>query len=288
MRRTDLRSGNPSHQARGGRTVATSNNEMEGAKSMYRLDGKKAIITGAAHGIGKAIAARLLEEGCSVGLLDLDEMQLKATVEELSAKGEVFGAACDVSSKEDVQKGVAALTSNLGSIDILVNNAGICKVGKLLECSEEEWHSTFGINVDGMFYLVRAVAPEMIERRSGTIVNIASWMGKSGVAAYGAYCASKFAVVSLTQSLACELGEHGVRVNAVGPGLIVDTKMRDESEMKRKAEGLPDAVQRAQSIPLRRAGYPDDIANAVVFLASDQAAYITGETIGVNGGLWND
>lgn len=255
---------------------------------MYRLNGKKAIITGAAHGIGKAIAARLLEENCSVGLLDLDEAQMRATVQELSAKGEVYGTICDVSSKDDVQRSVAELTSKLGPIDVLVNNAGICKVGRLLECSEEEWHATFGINVDGMFHLVRAVAPGMVERRSGTIVNIASWMGKSGVAAYGAYCASKFAVVSLTQSLACELGEYGVRVNAVGPGLIVDTKMRDESEVKRKAEGLPDAFERSQSIPLRRPGYPGDIAKAVVFLASDEAAYITGETIGVNGGLWND
>ncbi|MCV0394332.1 MAG: SDR family oxidoreductase [Rhizobiaceae bacterium] len=256
--------------------------------SMYGLNGKKAIITGAAHGIGKAIASRLLDEGCAVGLLDLDDGALAATGDALSAKGEVVIATCDVSSKEDVEKGVAAITAKLGQIDILVNNAGICKVGKLLDCSEAEWKATFGINVDGIFHLVRTVAPDMVERRSGAIVNIASWMGKSGVAAYGAYCASKFAAVSLTQSLACELGEHGVRVNAVGPGLIVDTKMRDESEVKRKAEGLPDALQRAQDIPLRRPGYPEDIANTVAFLASDQAAYITGETISVTGGLWND
>ena len=113
-------------------------------------------------------------------------------------------------------------------------------------------------------------------------------MGKSGVAAYGAYCASKFAVVSLTQSLACEIGEYGVRVNAVAPGLIVDTKMRDESEMKRAQEGLPTAAERAKSIPMRRPGLPVDVANAVLFLASDQAAYITGETISVTGGIWND
>lgn len=255
---------------------------------MYGLSGKTAIVTGAAHGIGKAIAERLLDEGAAVGLLDLDEAGLAATADALSAKGKVAFAACDVSSKASVTTGVAALTEALGPIDILVNNAGICKVGKVLECDEAEWRATFGINVDGIFHLVRAVAPAMVERRSGAIVNIASWMGKSGVAAYGAYCASKFAAVSLTQSLACELGEHGVRVNAVGPGLIVNTRMRDESEVQRKAEGLPDAFERAQAIPLRRPGYPEDIANTVAFLASDQAGYITGETISVTGGLWND
>lgn len=255
---------------------------------MYQLDGKSAIITGAAHGIGKAIAARLLDEGCAVGLLDVDLAGLKATSKELSAKGEVAFASCDVSSSLSVEKGVSALTDSLGPIDILINNAGICKVGKLLETDVGTWRNTFAVNVDGIFHMVRAVTPSMVERRSGCIVNIASWMGKSGVASYGAYCASKFAAVSLTQSLACELGEFGIRVNAVGPGLVVDTKMRDESEVKRKAEGLPSAFDRAQSIPLRRPGFPDDIANAVAFLSSAQASYITGETISVTGGLWND
>ena len=125
-------------------------------------------------------------------------------------------------------------------------------------------------------------------RRSGAIVNMASWMGKSGVAAYGAYCASKFAVVALTQALACELGEHGVRVNAVAPGLIVETKMRDESELLRARQGLPGSRDRARDIPMRRAGVPEDIAKSVAYLASAEADYITGETINVTGGLWND
>lgn len=255
---------------------------------MYGLDGKTAIITGAAHGIGKAIAARLIEEGCAVGLLDHDEDGLKSAKADLSAHGTVAVAACDVSSDASVNAGVAQLAEALGPIDILVNNAGICKVGKLLDCDPEVWRTTFGVNVDGIFNTVHAIAPGMIERKSGSIINITSWMGKSGVASYGAYCASKFAAVSLTQTLACELGESGVRVNGVGPGLVVDTKMRDESEIKRKAEGLPSAFERAQSIPLKRPGYPADIANAVAFLASEQASYITGETISVTGGLWND
>jgi len=256
---------------------------------MYGLQGKKAIVTGAAHGIGKAIAARLAAEGCEVGIFDLDKAAAEATGGAIIASGgKAFVASGDVSSKPDVVAGVAALTKALGQVDILVNNAGICKVGKILETSEEDWYATFGINVNGMFHMIRQVAPGMMQRRSGAVVNLASWMGKSGVAAYGAYCASKFAVVSLTQSLACEIGEHGVRVNAVAPGLIVDTKMRDESEMKRAQEGLPAAAERAKSIPMRRAGLPVDVANAVLFLASDQAAYITGETISVTGGIWND
>ena len=169
-----------------------------------------------------------------------------------------------------------------------MNNAGICRIGKLLEMEEADWRATFGINVDGLFHVTRKVVPGMVDRRSGAVVNLASWMGKSGVAAYGAYCASKFAVVSLTQSLACEIGEHGVRVNAVAPGLIVRTKMRDESEGLRREQGLPTAEDRAQAIPLRRPGWPEDVAKAVCFLASDEAEYITGETISVTGGLWND
>lgn len=256
---------------------------------MYGLNGRKAIVTGGAHGIGRAIAARLVAEGCEVGIFDLDRAAAQATADALSAEGgRVVVAAGDVSSREDVVAGIGALKAALGPIDILVNNAGICKVGKLLETSEAEWKATFGINVDGLFHVTRQVAPCMVERRSGTIVNIASWMGKSGVAAYGAYCASKFAVVSLTQSLALEIGEYGIRVNAIAPGLIVETKMRDESEIQRAAEGLPTAKDRAKTIPLRRAGLPSDIAKTVAFLASDEADYITGETISVTGGIWND
>lgn len=256
---------------------------------MYGLQGRKAIVTGAAHGIGKAIAARLASEGCDVGIIDLDPAAAESTAAGLRGSGGTIAVAgADVSRGEQVAAAVAALREKLGPIDILVNNAGILKVGKLLETSEADWRLHFSVNVDGMFHMIRAVAPDMIARRKGSIVNIASWMGKSGVASYSAYCASKFAIIGATQSLATEIGEHGVRVNAVGPGLIVDTKMRDESEIKRKAEGLPDAYERAQAIPLRRPGFPDDIAKTVAFLASDEADYITGETISITGGLWND
>lgn len=256
---------------------------------MYGLEGRKAIVTGAAHGIGRAIAARLVAEGCAVGIFDRDEAAAEAAAQTLrQAGGTVFVASGDVSAKADVAAGIGSLMERLGEVDILVNNAGICRVGKLLETNDADWNATFGVNVDGLFHVTREVAPQMIARRRGAIINMASWMGKSGVAAYGAYCASKFAVVALTQSFAAEVGEFGVRVNAIAPGLIVDTQMRDESEVERKAQGLPSAQDRAQSIPLRRPGLPEDIAKAVLFLASQQADYITGETISVTGGLWND
>ncbi|NNM74559.1 SDR family NAD(P)-dependent oxidoreductase [Enterovirga aerilata] len=257
---------------------------------MYGLEGRRAIVTGAAYGIGKGIASRLAAEGCDVGLFDLDLAAAERVAVELSGSGRrVAVAAGDVSSKTDVEAGIGRLLAELGGgADILVNNAGICRIGKLLEMSESDWRATFGINVDGLFYASRMVVPGMVERRSGAVINLASWMGKSGAEAYGAYCASKFAVVALTQTLALEVGEHGVRVNAVAPGLVVQTKMRDESEERRRREGLPLAEERAKAIPLRRAAVPEDIAKAVAFLASDEAAYITGETLSVTGGVWND
>jgi len=256
---------------------------------MYGLKGRKAIVTGAAQGIGRAIAERLVAEGCDVGIFDRDSETASRTAEELARPGrKIISVSGDVSVKEDVEKGIGTLLTELGPVDILVNNAGICPIGKLLEMPERDWHAAFGVNVDGMFYVSRVVIPAMVARRRGAVVNLASWMGKSGVANYGAYCATKFAIVALTQALAGEVGEHGIRVNAVAPGLIVETRMRDESEKDRRAKGLPLAEDRAKTIPLRRAGLPADIARTVAFLVSDEADYITGETVNVTGGLWND
>ena len=170
-----------------------------------------------------------------MGILDVDREAARAAAGAIASSGrKAEFAVGDVSSKDSVAESVGSLMAALGRVDILVNNAGICRIGKMLEMSDGDWRATFGINVDGLFNVSRLVVPGMVERRSGSVVNIASWMGKSAVPAYGAYCASKFAVVALTQTLAGEVGEYGVRVNAVAPGLIVDTKMRDESEAERR------------------------------------------------------
>lgn len=256
---------------------------------MYDLQGKRAIITGAGNGIGRSIATRLAREGCAIGIFEIDANAADETTRQIRSQGsQCHSVSGDVADRSSVDAGMAQLIAALGGVDILVNNAGICRIGKILEMSDQDWDQTFSINVDGVFHVCRSVMPHMIQRKSGAVVNISSWMGKSGVHSYGVYCASKFAIVALTQALACEVGEDGVRVNAVAPGLILETRMREESEKDRAAQGLTLAADRIKSIPARRAGLPEDIAKAVAFLASNEAAYITGETVNVTGGSWND
>ncbi len=171
-------------------------------------------------------------------------------------------------------------------IDILVNNAGIARLGSLLTISDKDWRDTFAVNVDGVFNVTRAVVPGMVERKRGAVVNLASWLGRRGHPAFSAYAATKFAVVGMTQSLAPEVAPHGVRVNAVCPGLIGGTPMRDALDATSQAAGLPRAEERAKSIPLGRIGTPEDVAKVVAFLASDEAAYVTGACYDVTGGMW--
>lgn len=256
---------------------------------MYDLEGKRAIITGAGNGIGRSIAKRLAEEGCSIGIFEIDAAAADETTRKIRSQGSpCYSTLGDVSDPSSVKEGMPKLIDALGGVDILVNNAGICRIGKILDMTDQDWSQTFGINVDGVYHVSRAVVPHMVRQKSGAVINISSWMGKSGVHSYGAYCASKFAIIALTQALACEVGEDGVRVNAVAPGLILETRMREESEKDRAAQGLTPAADRVKSIPARRAGLPEDIAKAVAFLASTEAAYITGETVNVTGGSWND
>lgn len=255
---------------------------------MTRLNAKKAIITGAATGIGRAIALHMAREGCDIGMMELDVATAEETASAIRALGRTAHiVACDVRHADQVKKGATELLGKLGQCDILVNNAGICRFGFILEMDEKDWSEQFRINVDGAFHVTRAVVPQMVARGSGSVINLASWMGKSAVANYGGYCATKFALIALTQSLACELGPSGVRVNALAPGLIVNTVMRDEAEVYMKHRGLPTAADREGNIPLRRAGTPDDIAKVAVFLASDEASYITGEAVNITGGSWN-
>lgn len=254
---------------------------------MYALHGRTAIVTGAGAGIGRAIALRLAGEGCRVGVFDVDEAGANGTAGLIQASGGTAAvAAGSVARREDVAEGAAALSRALGPAGILVNNAGILRTSPFLDITDEAWRDTFGVNLDGAFHFCQAVLPAMVARRAGAVVNVASFAGKKGLPNHAAYSASKFALIGLTQSMAGEMAEHGIRINAVCPGIIVDTPMRAVAEASAKAEGRPGLEVRAQAIPLRRTGLPDDIASVVAFLASDEAGYMTGQAVNVTGGLW--
>jgi NAD(P)-dependent dehydrogenase (short-subunit alcohol dehydrogenase family) len=252
-----------------------------------RLAGRRAIVTGAGFGIGRAIALKLAGEGCDVGVLDLSDSDAHATCDLIGSLGRRGHAACaDVAMREDSRAALERLSAALGGVDILINNAGILRTAPFLETSPETWRQVMSINLDGVFHACQAVLPQMIARRSGVIINMASWTGKKGVPNHSAYATSKFAVIGLTQCIAAEVAPLGVRVNAVCPGIIVDTRMRDEAEALNASQGLPDVATRVQAVPLRRAGTPEDVAGVVAFLASDEASYMTGQALNITGGLW--
>jgi 3-oxoacyl-[acyl-carrier protein] reductase/sorbitol-6-phosphate 2-dehydrogenase len=251
------------------------------------LEGRSAIVTGGGGGIGRAIALKLAACGCDIGVFDLDAASAGETaclVETLGRKAVV--ATGSVAERAEVDTGVAALLAGLGRIDILVNNAGILRTAPFLETSKAQWRQVMAINLDGAFHFCQAVLPRMLAQKSGAIVNMSSWTGKKGAPNHSAYSASKFAVIGLTQSLAGEVAKHGVRVNAVCPGIIVNTQMREQAEALNREQGLPDVETRAKSVPMRRAGQPEEIADVVAFLASDEARYMTGQALNITGGLW--
>jgi NAD(P)-dependent dehydrogenase (short-subunit alcohol dehydrogenase family) len=254
---------------------------------MQDLAGKRALITGGANGIGRAIGFELARQGASIALIDVDRPAAEVTAAELRVTGcAVNVAVADVSRAASVAAAVSALQPDKQPIDILINNAGIARLGSLMQISEKDWRDTFAVNVDSIFHLTRAVVPAMQARRRGAVVNLASWLGRRGNALFGAYAASKFAVIGLTQSLAAEVAPFGVRVNAVCPGIIGQTPMRSALEQAGAAAGLPPTQERIKAIPLGRAGTPDDVAKVVAFLASDAAGYVTGAAYDVSGGHW--
>ncbi len=254
---------------------------------MYDLAERTAFVTGAASGIGRAIALRLAREGCRVGLLDIAPSGLTDAARKIEALGSraALGVA-DVSDRRAVDRGVAALVEALGPADILVNSAGVLRVGAMLDQAYEDFARQFRVNVDGIFHVSQAVVPAMVERGRGAVVNLSSWLGKKGMKHYGGYAASKFAVIGMTQSLALEVAASGVRVNALCPGLIVETGMRDEAEALHRSLGLPSAAERVSTIPRGRLGKPDDIAGVAAFLVSDEADFVTGQAVNVTGGFW--
>ncbi|MGB3866129.1 MAG: SDR family NAD(P)-dependent oxidoreductase [Xanthobacteraceae bacterium] len=254
---------------------------------MYEYKGDVAIVTGAAYGIGRAISRRLVEEGCKVLLWDHDHETLSRTHAELAAAGaNVAPAVIDVTDLTQVKAGVDAAIAAHGRVDVLVNNAGTGQVASIIDDTPEAFDFTMRLNVYGAFNCCHAVVPAMLGRKAGRIINIASWFGKVGRPSSLAYCTSKFALLGMTQSMGLDLASHGIRVNAVCPGTIMNTRMREVADEQAIAKGLPPAAERAHLIPLGRLGEPEDVANVVAFLLSRQADYMTGQGINVTGGLW--
>ena len=251
---------------------------------MYALHGRVGLVTGAGGGLGREIARRLAREGMAVAVLDRDRAAAGA------AAGEIDGLAlaADVTSTEEVSRAVEAVLERFQRIDVLVNNAGVAWMGPALEMPLDALQAMLRINVEGVFIVSRAVLPHMIAQRSGSIVNLASWAGKTGNAFFAGYSASKFAVIGLTQALAREMAPHGIRVNAICPGIVVDTAMRTAIESQQRQYGLPETAEREKSIPIGRVSIPDDVAKIAAFLASDESSYMTGESINLSGGLLMD
>ncbi|MBQ2269196.1 MAG: 3-oxoacyl-[Bacteroidaceae bacterium] len=246
---------------------------------MGLLTGKTALVTGAARGIGKAIALKFAEEGANIAFTDLviDENG-EATRAEIEAKGVKCMAyasnAADFAQTAEVVKQVHA---DFGRIDILVNNAGITKDGLMMRMTEQQWDAVINVNLKSSFNFINACTPIMMRQRSGSIINMASVVGVHGNAGQSNYAASKAGMIALAKSVAQEMGSRGIRANAIAPGFI-ETAM---------TAALPDEVRAdwAKKIPLRRGGQPEDIANVAVFLASDLASYVSGQVIQVDGGM---
>jgi 3-oxoacyl-[acyl-carrier protein] reductase len=242
------------------------------------LTGQVAIVTGAARGLGRLVAETFAACGAKVACIDVNAEVLAATVESIRASGgEAEPYACDVTDSQRVDEVVDEVVKKFGRLDILVNNAGITRDGMLVRMKDDQWDSVLAINLRGTFLFTRAVAKPMMKGRRGRIINMASVSGLMGNAGQANYSASKAGVIGLTRTVAMELAGRDITVNAVAPGFI-------ETDMTAKlgAEIIEGVKQR---IPLKRMGQPIDIADAVLFLASDAAGYITGQVLTVDGGL---
>ena len=239
---------------------------------------KTALVTGASGGIGAACAETLARQGYTVIAHANRGMDaVTALADRLNAEGcDVHPVQCDLSSSAAVSVLCEGLLRLYHHVDALVLNAGVSHTGLLFDMTDEEWHSVMDVNLSSMFYLCRALAPEMVSSRSGSIVTVSSIWGQVGASCEVAYSASKAAVIGFTRALAKELGPSGVRVNCIAPG-VIDTRMMDEHSEETKA-------QLADETPLGRLGTPQDVAHACAFLLGDGAAFITGQVLGVDGG----
>ncbi|GHU55959.1 beta-ketoacyl-ACP reductase [Bacteroidia bacterium] len=246
---------------------------------MKLLEGKVALITGAARGIGKAIALKFASEGANVAFTDLviDENGLatQAEVEAFGVKGK--GYASNAANFDEAHQVVADVVKDFGRIDILVNNAGITRDGLMMRMTEQQWDVVINVNLKSAFNFIHAITPVMMKQKSGSIINMASVVGVSGNAGQANYSASKAGMIGLAKSISKELGSRGIRANAIAPGFIITDMTATLSEEVR--------AEWAKQIPLRRGGTPEDVANVATFLASDLSSYVSGQVIHCDGGM---
>jgi 3-oxoacyl-[acyl-carrier protein] reductase len=248
---------------------------------MSRYEGRVAVVTGAARGIGAATARRFADEGAAVAVLDLDQDSAAATAAGLGAS-RAIGVACNVSDAASVEAAVASVVEQLGQVDVLVNNAGVTRDNLLFKMTEDDWDAVMGVHLKGSFLMSREVQKHMVKAKYGKILNLSSVsaLGNRGQANYSA---AKMGLQGFTRTLALELGPFGVNVNAIAPGFIV-TDMTDATARRVGME--PEAYREAAAAatPVRRVGHPADIAATAAFLCSDEASFITGQTLYVDGG----
>lgn len=251
---------------------------------MRRFEGKRVILTGGANGIGKATVARFAAEGATIVFTDIDRAAAEAAAQQIAHEtgADLYPFRADVSVKADDVATVQFALEKMGGVDILVNNAGIYYEDHFEEITEERWDGIMNVDLKGTFLMTQAVVPHFREKRSGIIVNMASTNGLAGEIYYSHYNAAKAGIVLLTKTLALELGPHGIRVNCVCPGYIVteSTKAMDSEEF------VNNYIQ--NRIPLRRTGTPEDVAAVIAFLASDDASFVHGDAILVDGGQLAD
>jgi 3-oxoacyl-[acyl-carrier protein] reductase len=244
-----------------------------------KLKGKVALVTGAAQGIGKAIALLLARNGADMVVSDINLEKAEETAKEIRAIGpKAMAIKVDVANLSDVERMVTGILEKLAKIDILVNNAGITRDKLILRMTEQDWDAVLGVNLKGTFNCTKAVVRHMAKQRSGKIVNIASVVGEMGNAGQANYSASKAGVIGLTKTIAREYAQRGINVNAIAPGYI-ETPMTEALPEKAKEE-------LKKLIPMERLGKPEDVAEAVLFLVSEESSYVTGQVLNVNGGIY--
>lgn len=260
-------------------------NTKNWGRSMKRLEGKVALVTGGARGIGRAVCEAYAREGAQVIVADLQADAAAETGKAVNG----MGIAMDVTDPSSIAEGVRVVEETYGGIDILVNNAGIFNMGPIEDVTHEDYRRQYDVNVGGTIFAIKAVVPGMKKRGGGAIINFSSQAGRRGEANVMIYCSTKAAVISITQSMALELAKDGIRVNAVAPGVIDTPMWATVDSLFAKYEGRAIGEKKrlvGEAVPLGHMGAPEEIADPCVFLASDEARYITAQTLNIDGGNW--